>query len=231
MMKVFVSCAFNEANKWVSELVVPLVKVMGFQPVMGQQMEGEVLVEGVNARLRDCAGCIAFTTRRNQREDGTYETHPWVISEIHTARTLGFKTVEVREEGVTIGDDNEAYVRLNYTEGARDRLIIELAAVLALWIIRPVRIQLLPPEDGARSFIKQVVRGGQRCGYRLESGGRMIGSGEALIQPYKAGFFVDIEVPRDGDVLVQLEVKNNDGGAWMSLGDGLSAIPVQLYDA
>ena len=230
-MKVFVSYAFNDVNKWVEELVIPLVQTLGFEVVTGRHMEGEPLINGVDMRLRECAGCISFTTRRNQREDGTYETHPWVISEMHTARALQLKTVEVREEGVKIGDDSDAYVRLNYNERARDRLLIELAVALARWIIRPVRVQLCPPEDAETIFTRQVVRGGVKCTYSLQSGGRVVGGGEAIIQPQVSGFFVDIEIPRN-DVIVQLEVKKeNNSGAWMSLGDGLSAVPVQLYDA
>lgn len=229
-MKAFVSYAFNDANKWVAELVIPLAKALGFEVVTGQQIEGEVLIDAVDARLRGCAGCLAFTTRRNKRGDGTYETHPWVINELTKARTLGFKTVEVREDGVKIGDEHEAYVRLKYTEAQRDRMLIELANVLATWIIKPVRVQLLPPPDTKREFTGQVVKGDVKCSYSLQSRGQQVGKGEAIIQPFQAGFFIDIEIPRE-DVIVKLEVKKTKkNGAWMSLGDGLLAIPVQLFN-
>jgi hypothetical protein len=229
-MKVFVSYAFNGANKWIEDLAIPLAKALGFEVVTGQRIEGQPLAEAVDKRLRDCTGCVAFTTRRGARVDGSYETHPWVISEMQTARALGFKTVEVREDGVKIGDDSEAYVRLRYKDGARDKLLIDLADVLARWIIRPVRVQLLPPTNAQRKFIVHVLGGGNKCSYQLLSGGRTIATGEAVIQPNQfGGFFVDIEVPRE-EVLVQLEIKrSNNSGAWKSLGNGLNAIPVQLY--
>lgn len=228
-MKVFVSYAFNDTNKWVEDLVIPLAKALGFEVVTGQRLEGEPLINGVDERLRSCTGCVAFTTRRNKREDGTWETHPWVVSEMTRARALHFKTVEVREDGVKIGDEAEAYVRLKYVPAERDRMLIDLAGVLATWIVKPVRVQLVPPADSQQDFIRRVIRGDAKCGYRLQNGGQEIKSGEALIQPYNGGFFIDIEMPPK-EAIVTLEVKKANGNdGWMSLGDGLIAIPVQLH--
>jgi hypothetical protein len=230
-MRLFVSYAFNEANKWVEELIIPLAKSLGFEIVTGQRLEGEVLAEAVDARIRSCVGCVAFTTRRSPRADGSYETHPWVISEMTQARALKFKTVEVREVGVRIGDNAEAYAHVTYKEGQRDRMLIDLAGILASWVVRPVRIQLIPPQDRVNEFTGRVIRGDATCTFKLTSGNQPIKSGEATIQPIRGGFFVDIESPPK-DAIVTLEVtKPNNNGAWMSFGDGLIAIPVQLYDA
>jgi hypothetical protein len=151
------------------------------------------------------------------------------VNELTRARTLDFKTVEIREDGVKIGDEAEAYVRLKYIPAERDRMLIELAGVLATWIVKPVRVQLLPPANAVQDFIRRVIRGDAKCSYRLQNGGQEIKSGEALIQPYQGGFFIDIEMPPK-EAIVTLEIKKaNDNGAWMSLGDGLIAIPVQLH--
>jgi hypothetical protein len=229
-MKVFVSYAFNAANKWIEEMVLPLATALGFEVVTGQHIEGQPLIDAVDDRLRSCVGCIAFATRRNQRADGSYETHPWVVNELTTARALKFKTVEVREDGVMVGDAAEAFVRLNYVEAQRDRMLIELAGILASWIVRPVRVQLLPPDAMKNEFIGRVIRGDVACSYRLLNGGQQIKAGEAIVQPYQGGFFVEIEKPPK-DAIVTIEVKKAGGnGAWMSIGDGLIAVPVQLYN-
>jgi hypothetical protein len=230
-MRVFISYAFNETNRWVEELVIPLAKNLGFEVVSGQRMEGEALVEAIDQRLRSCSGCIAFTTRRSKRPDDTYETHPWVVNEMTQARALGFKTVEVRESGVRIGDGAEAYIRLEYIEAQRDRLLIELVGILASWITKPVLVQLLPPPERIHEFTGRVIRGDAACSFQLKSGNQPIKSGEALIQPIRGGFFIEIESPPK-EAIVTLEVKKpNNNGAWMSFGDGLIAIPVQLYDS
>jgi hypothetical protein len=228
-MKVFISYAFNEANKWVEDYVMPLAKALDFEIVTGQKIEGQPLIDAIDDRIRSCAGCVAFATRRNARADGTFETHPWVVNELTRARTLQFKTVEIREKGVTIGDDSEAYVRINYEEGKRDRMLIDLAGVLSTWVVRPVRVQLLPPEAMKNEFIGLAIKGDVSCRYRLLHGGQQIKAGQALIQPYQGGFFVDIEKPPK-DTIVAIEVaKANGAGSWMSFGDGLIAVPVQLY--
>jgi hypothetical protein len=231
-MKVFISYAFNEANNWVEDLVIPLAAALGFHVVTGQRIAGKPLEKAIDDLLRGCAGCISFTTRRNPREDGSYESHPWVVNELHIARALQLRTVEVREEGVVIGDGSEAYAQLRYKEDKRDRLLIELAKVLASWIVRSVRVQLIPPDDSARDFRRQVLGGEVKCTYYLQFDGNVIGSGESKILAYKAGYFVDVQVPNEEDVLIQLQVKKADNiGAWKSLGDGLVAIPVELHDA
>jgi len=230
-MKVFVSYAFNDANKWIEELAIPLADALGFEVVTGQRIDGQPLIDAIDDRLRGCAGCIAFTTRRGQRADGTYDTHPWVVNELTTARALKFKTVEVREDGVKINDGNEAYVRLKYVEGQRDRMLIDLARDLASWIVKPVRVQLLPPDGMMNEFIGHLIRGDVMCSYRLIKGGQQIKTGAAIVQPYEGGFFIDVEMPPK-DAMVTIEVKKaNNNGAWMSFGDGLIAIPVQLYNA
>jgi hypothetical protein len=236
-MKVFVSYAFNDANKWVEDLVFPLVTSLGYERVTGQRLEGEVLIDGVDARLRGCTGCIAFTTKRGQRADGTYETHPWVVNEMHTARALKFKTIEIREEGVKIGDAADAYVRLKYQEAERDRMLIALAQKLADWRTKRVRVELVPPQEIEVQFRAHVLgarregRAGVNCTYRVESlDGEVLANSSTLVRPLTNSFIVDVELPSD-EVLVWFEVpKPNGNGAWMSSGDGLTGVRVVLND-
>jgi hypothetical protein len=229
-MKVFISYAFNEKNKWVEELVFPLVRSLGYRVETGQRLEGEVLVEGVDARLRGCTGCIAFTTRRTKRPNKTYETHPWVINELTKARTLNFQTIEVREEGVKIGDDAEAYVRLEYREAERERMLVDLVQKLASWKTQRVRIQLLPPDKAEKKFMSSVVKPGVKCTYEIHREGCVIGQGEAKLLPITGSCFIEIEIPAD-DVLVQISIRREPQNvvAWASSYTGLLAIPVQLH--
>jgi hypothetical protein len=229
-MKVFVSYAFNAANKWIEEFVVPLVTALGFEVVSGRHMDGDPLVSTVDGRLRGCVGCIAFTTRRNQRADDSFETHPWVVNELTTARALGQKAVEVREKSVRIGDASDAYVHLNYVEGERDRMLVELVEVLASWKSQRVRVQLIPPSAAEGEFIRCVVRRGVKCTYEIQKEGIAVSQGEVTIMPLTGGCFVDIDIP-SGDVLVQISIKKDAENtiAWASSYTGLLAIPVQLH--
>ena len=229
-MKIFVSYAFNDANKWIEDLVVPLIKALGYEVVTGQRLEGEVLIDGVDARLRGCTGCVAFSTRRDQRANGSYETHPWVMSELTKARALGFKTIEVREDGVTIGNDADAYVRLKYREAERDRMLIRLAENLAAWKTRRVRLRLDPPEAELQDFMRCAARSVLTCTYELQQEDEEIGRGEAKIVRQTGACFVEIEVPAT-DVLVRISLKKeaDNNIAWASFPEGLMAIPIKLH--
>lgn len=228
-MKLFVSYAFNDDNRWIEELAIPLIAALGFEVVSGRRMEGEIIVVGVAERLQGCRGCVGFTTRRDQLPNGRFGTHQWVLDELTTARTLSLPTIEVREEEVEVQGAANFFVQLRYARNARDKLLVQLAEALADWPTRTVRVRIQPPPAGADEFRRFVLRGGVQCRYSVLSGGRSIASGVAVIEPITAGFFVELEVPRN-DVLVQLEIRKDANAAWVSLGSSLVAIPIEVYD-
>jgi hypothetical protein len=229
-MNLFVSYAFNEENRWIEELAIPLIKSLGFFVVTGRRLEGDIIAEGVDARMRECRGCVGFTTRRTPRPEGDFFTHQWVLDELSIARALKLNVVEVREENVHVEGMNDSFAQLRYARAARDLLLVQLADVLARWPVRRVQIQLLPPNGGAREFTTHILRGEAQCAYRVQSNGRTIASGLAPIEPIRGGFFAEIEVPRE-EVLVQLEIRKASNGSWKSFGDGVKAVPIQLFDA
>jgi hypothetical protein len=101
-MNLFVSYAFNDDNRWIEELAIPLIRAFGFDVLTGRHMEGDIIVESVDARMRECRGCIGFTTRRDPLADGKFSTHQWVLDELAVARALKLTVVEVREDGVQV---------------------------------------------------------------------------------------------------------------------------------
>jgi TIR domain len=232
-MKIFVSYAFNDANKWVEELAIPLMKTLGFDVVIGRHLEGEPLVAAVDERMRRCIGCVAFTTRRIQRADGSgsYESHPWVVGELNAARGMQYrKIVEVREKGVELRDANDGFVRLNYIDGEHGRTLVELAELLTTWKSQRVSIQLVPPEHQQREFMSSVARREVKCIYEIQREGEEIAKGEAKMTPKGGSCFLEIDIPFD-DVLIQISItKQADNNiAWASSYTGLLAIPVLLH--
>jgi hypothetical protein len=228
-MNLFVSYAFNEDNRWIEELVIPLTRSLGFEVMTGRRMEGEIIVNGVDERMRQCRGYIGFTTRRQPLANGKFGTHQWVLDELSMARAMKLTVVEVREDVVEVEGAVDSYVQLRFAREARDKLLVQLADVLAHWPTRTVRVRIEPPKNGADEFRRFVLRGGVPCRYQVQSRGRTISSGEVVIEPITAGFYVELEVPRD-DVLVQLEIRKDANSAWKSLGSSLLAIPIDVYD-
>lgn len=212
--------------------MIPMVSAFGFNVVSGRRMEGDLLVDGVSDRLKPCDMCIAFTTRRypdNPRGDGTFETHPWVVNEMTSARNWKIKTIEVREDKVKIGDANDAVVHFRFANTARDKLMSDLAVRLAELKRNIVTVRLVPPNEEEIIFRRQALKGTMTCTYRIESEGILVKEETAKVEAIKGGYFVDIEMP-SGDAIVKLEVKKTPAGSWMSFGDGLIAIPIELYD-
>jgi hypothetical protein len=228
-MNLFVSYAFNEDNRWIEDLAMPLIRALGFEVITGRRIEGEIIVESVEARMRTCRGCIAFTTRRDPLENGKFGTHQWVLDELATARALGLTVVEVREDVVEVQGAANAFAQLRFARDARDKLLVQLAETLTAWPTRLVRVRIQPPQAGANEFLRFVLRGGVKCKYQLQDRGRIIADGEAVIEPITAGFFVDLEIPR-ADVLVQIEIKKDSANGWKSLGSSVLAVPIEVYD-
>ena len=231
-LRIFVSYRFDDRDKWVEDYAIPMISALGFEVVSGRHMEGEPLAAEVDSRLKSCAICVAFTSRRypdNPRPNGTFESHPWVIQEMTKAREGGIKTIEVREERVQIGDGNEAIVHLPFSNDARDKMLSALAVRLGDLKKKTITVQLVPPENDEQQFRRQAMGGNSTCSYEIECNGQVVGRGTAKIKPVTGGFFASIEVP-DGSFIVTLAVDKVPAGAWKSFGDGLVAIPIRLYE-
>jgi hypothetical protein len=97
------------------------------------------------------------------------------------------------------------------------------------WPTRLGRVRIQRPPAGANEFLRFVLRGGVKCKYQVQDRGRVIADGEAVIEPITAGFFVDLEIPRN-DVLVQIEIKKDSANGWKSLGSSVLAVPIEVYD-
>jgi hypothetical protein len=171
-MKIFVGYGYNERDKWVEELVVPLIEAFGDTPVTGKEVYGKELSDGIRGLIRECDALMGFATRRDgPNQKGLWSTHKWVSDEIRTADEQRPKIpyVEIREVDVDpqLGMDlARAYIL--YEESRRDRCLLALAQTISRWHseLQACVFQLSPDQ-----FIKAVIpRLGDRnleCTYRL----------------------------------------------------------------
>jgi hypothetical protein len=82
-MKIFVGYGYNDRDKWIEDLVFPLMRAFGAEPISGKEIPGQKLDEGIKELIRKSDAVIGFVTRRgDKREDGLYATHRWVTDEI-----------------------------------------------------------------------------------------------------------------------------------------------------
>ena len=156
-MKIFVAYGYNDRDKWIPELVFPIIKAFGDEIVTGEEAQGEIITEAVIQRIKRSDALIAFLTRRGEaanQQTGKWETHRWVTDELSQA--LGFKmlAVEVRETDVDpqggIAGDRQ---RIEYDETKRDRFLVELVKTIGKWHQgMMIKLTLLPDE-----FVQEIM--------------------------------------------------------------------------
>lgn len=99
-MKVFVGFGYNDNDKWIKDLIIPFIKALDCEVETGEDMQGEILSDGVISRIRESDACIGFLTKRDKLESGKFTTHSWVISELANALTFKIPLFEIREKDV-----------------------------------------------------------------------------------------------------------------------------------
>jgi len=227
-LRIFVGFGYDERDRWIPELVVPLVQALGGEVVTGEDMAGEKISDEVQRRIAASDGLIAFRTRRGDPDQaGVYRSHRWVEDELALAVGNGLKVLEIREQGVDqqggLAGDRQW---LGYDDDARDRLLVELAKAIGAWKRSvTVNLQLLPPAfvDEIRPLLGMP---GFRCTYKLLEGSRESERQEAQVRPIKGGLFVQAPgLP--AETLIQISVEGN-GKRWSSDFETLDSVGIVL---
>ena len=130
-MKVFVGYGYNDRDKWIEEMVIPVIEALGLEVVHGKEMPGMKLSDEIKKRIISCDLLVGFLTRRDCHE-GKFTTHEWVRDEIVTANSVGVSFIPVVENGVDfqagiLGD----VVWEPYDEKERDRFLVNLIKAVA----------------------------------------------------------------------------------------------------
>lgn len=228
-MNVFVAYGYNERDSWIEDLVFPLIKAFGNNVVTGEQMEGEVLSEGVRERIHVSDAMLAFATRRGDADNnGRYGTHRWVTDELAFALQAKIPAVEIRETEVDdqggIAGDRQ---RIEYDAEARDTFLVQLAAVLGRWARgRSRNLRLLPAEIVSR-IRPQMLQQGFRCTYSLFKDGRDFPPEiDALLVRREGGLYLMAkDVPPE--MLIQIRVQAA-GYSWTSDYIDIDSLSVEL---
>jgi hypothetical protein len=227
-MKIFVGYGFNDRDRWVRDLVLPLIHSFGFETETGEGLHGEVITDAVQRRREKCQAMLAFATRRTALEAGGWTTHRWVLDELAHALAIGIPALEVREQDVDdqggIAGDRQ---RIDYDPAARDLCLVEIAQVLGRWRqdFNPVRLQLLPQET-VKEILGIYKRPGFSCVYRLLQDGAEGEERPARLLPVGGGMFVQASrVPRDALIQVELRYQNHN---WVSGYESVDAVGITL---
>ncbi len=216
-MKIFVGYGFNERDKWIEDMVFPIIMAFGDQVITGMELGGEQITDAIRDKIKQSDALIGFTTRRgNPYADNNWQTHRWVTDEMTVALSNEIPLIEVREEGV----DNQGGIlgdrqRIIYKEKERDRCLVELAKTIGRWH-RESKIKLkLLPESCVQELIPIHRKKDLKCTYRLLIGGEEGEEIAAKILPIGAGglFVIARNVPSEALIQIHIEYQ---GMHWTS---------------
>lgn len=128
-MKVFVAYGYNERDKWVGDMAIPVIEALGLEVVHGKEIAGKRLSDEIKNRIKSCDLLVGFLTLRDDDTGGGH----WVRAELDTANAVGVPFIPVVENGVDfhaniLGD----VVWMPYEEKKRDKFLVELIQAVAM---------------------------------------------------------------------------------------------------
>jgi hypothetical protein len=227
-MNVFLAFGYHDRDSWIRNLIVPVVRAFGDEPLVGDVLYGDTLSEGVREQLDSAHAISGFLTRRTDHDGNlTDSTHWWVLQELAIGVARDLLVLPVREEGVdTQQGIAGAHQWIEYKPSERDRCLVEIVTALGRWHSdATIRLQVLP-EDCAAELRPLLRAPDLRVWYQLLIGGDEKEPTRTKLVPIKGGLFVTVRgVPRDA--LVQLRVEAQ-GKLWTSDYESLDSIGVHL---
>lgn len=228
LMKIFVAFGYNDRDKWIPELVYPIIKAFGHDVISGEEIPGQILSDAVAGNIRRSDALIAFLTRRGESvEHGVWPTHRWVTDELSVAIESRRRVVEVRETDVDqqggIAGDRQ---RIEYDENRRDLCLVELVKTIGSWTQNvQVNMQLLPEDfsNEIRPFLESPFL---RCTYRLYNDNIISEEIPTIILPLPGGLSIQALNVQKG-ALIQVKVMTNNS-TWISDYISTGSYSVQL---
>jgi hypothetical protein len=229
-MKIFVAFGYNDRDRWIPNLVFPIVKAFGDEVVSGEEVQGEQISDAVIREIRQSNALMAFVTRRDQISENRWTTHRWVTDELSHAIAFQLPVAEVRESGVDeqggIAGDRQ---RILYKESERDKCLVEIVKTLGRWHASDtIELKLMP--DECIQAVRPLLRNpGLRCMYQvLERNGTMGDPVPAQILPITGGLFVRARnVPPMSYIQIRVECA---GKSWSSEFENVESLGIHLHE-
>lgn len=229
-MKIFVAFGYNERDKWIPNLVFPIIKAFGDEVVSGEEVQGEQITDAVIREIRQSNALMAFVTRRDKINENRWTTHRWVTDELSNAIAFKIPVAEIREAGVDeqggIAGDRQ---RILYTESERDKCLVEIVKTIGKWHLSDtIELKLMPNE--CIQAVRPLLRNpGLRCTYKiLERNGMMGEEIPAQILPITGGLFVRAKnVPPMSYIQIRVE---GAGKSWSSEFENVESLGIHLHE-
>jgi hypothetical protein len=231
-MKIFVAFGYNPRDRWIPELVFPIIRAFGDEVVSGEELPGQQITDAIVREIRQSHALLAFTTRRDKIGDQErWTTHRWVTDELSQALAPPpLRVAEIRESGVDdqggIAGDRQ---RITYNEAERDKCLVEIVKTLGKWhASETVELKLLPDEciQAVRPLLRNPAL---RCAYQiLDREGNLSDPIPAQILPITGGLFVRAkDVPPMSFIQIRVECA---GRSWTSEFENVESLGIHLRE-
>lgn len=227
-MRVFVSFGYNERDRWVKELVFPVVKAFSHTIETGEDMAGQPIQAGVAARIERSQAMLGFVTRRGDPVNDVWATHRWVTDELAYALAKGLLIIEAREAGVDPQGGLPGNLQhLVYEEGRRDEFVRDLVKALGQWPRGRVQLQLVG--EDLEQLVPLLRRPEFRCTYRFhKEDGDETDEMPTRIVPITGGLFINIDrVPPRALIQVEITYLNK---VWSSQFESLDSHNIRVFE-
>lgn len=228
-MNIFIGFGYNVDDKWIKDLVFPLVESFDFNVYSGEDMHGEIISQGVKERILKAHGLLAFFTRREALTSGKYTSHRWVDNELGMAIDNNIPALEIREklvdaQGGRPGDRQ----RIEFDLDDKAMLLVELAGILSKWKSKhdSTSLMILPDEivQEARPYIKE---GKLKCYYQFKNGNEETGKYETIPFRLPDSLGVDIKNIPSKNALIQMAIEG-PGLSWSCGYQPFNLVPIKL---
>jgi hypothetical protein len=225
-MKIFVAYGYNDRDKWIKDLVFPIIEAFGSEVEKGETTYDGSIPESVSNKIQRSDALIAFTTRRTTQDNVVWQTHRWVIEELAAAFALKKRTVEVRETGVDgQGGLTQANQRIEYDEKTRDNCLVRIVEAIGAWHRSNLVTLQLTFDTITEEEILNLSDVGQ-CEYIVR-----IGNEESLPKLARVfstkGSLVAFVPKTEKESLIRLRV-NYGSKTWLSYYDSLDSYKIEM---
>lgn len=147
MKNIFLAFSFRPEDRALVSYVELLLESHDIRAITGRRLGGEKLTTEIRSRIQESDGLIALLTRREQKSDGQWRTHPWVEKELEFARQNPKPAIAVIEQGVETGELYRENERIEHDPMNPTPAILALSQTIGLWkreAGQVVKVRILP---------------------------------------------------------------------------------------
>jgi len=227
-MKIFVGYGYNDRDRWIKEMVIPIIEAFGSDYESGEVTYGGTISDAVIDKIKLSDALIAFMTKRIAPDAADGETHLWVTQELAIAVSEKKPFVEVREIGISQQSGvTGGFQTIYYDENARDACLVKIVEALGkLHREYPVRVQLLPKHFAIGDLRPLANKNLLTCQYVIRNGSQDTAPVTTAIKRIRGGLFIDVPPP-ERNAMIQIDIKHGHQ-IWSSDYESLDAYGIHL---